>query len=298
MSSYPFKYEVADKGLSMLASLPMGALYLLVSPVRFVLHRVMGYRKKVIRKNLINSFPEKSPSEIKKIEKGFYHHLCDCIVEAIKLRHISDKELAERMVITNPEMVENSLAAGVPVVLMLGHIGNWEWVPELTMSVKTRTPFGEIYRKMHDQYWGEIIHNLRDRWDNVTQIPQDDAVKTIFRWNRDGAWIVGFLADQRPNGKNLNHWMTFLNQDTPVAVGAEQIGKHTKAKFIYADVERKSRGHYTLTYKEIIPDPNSTSPYPVMEEYLKMLETTIKRNPSIWLWSHNRWKYKHPDKKN
>lgn len=297
MSELPLKYKIADKALSLIASLPMRCLYALVAPVGFTLHHIMHYRKKVIRKNLRNSFPGKDDMELRKIEKGFYRHLSHCIAETIKLKNISDKELAERMRITNPEVVEDILSSGTPVVLMLGHIGNWEFVPQLTMSVKTRTPFGEIYRKMHDHHWGEIIYNLRDRWDNVTQIPQDDAVKTIFRWNQSGPWIVGFLADQRPNSRNLNHWMMFLNQDTPVAVGAEQIGKHTKARFVYADIEKVSKGHYTLTYKEIIPPADSSSPFPVMEEYLRLLEKTISRNPSIWLWSHNRWKYKHVENK-
>ena len=224
------------------------------------MHRIVGYRKKVIRQNLINSFPEKNEEEIRQITDRFYHHLCDNIVETIKLRHISDKELARRMRIENPEVVNDILSSGTPVVLLLGHIGNWEWVPQLTMSVSVRTPFGEIYRPMHDKQWGEIIHNLRDRWDNVTQIPQDDAIKTIFRWNREGAWIVGFLADQRPNNRNLNHWATFLHQDTPVVVGPEQIGRHTNARFVYADISKTSRGHYSIHYHEITLPERSDSP--------------------------------------
>jgi len=44
---------------------------------RFWLYHVIGYRRKVVRTNLKNSFPEKSAAELKAIERKFFHYLCD-----------------------------------------------------------------------------------------------------------------------------------------------------------------------------------------------------------------------------
>ena len=287
-----FSYKIASGALTVVRRLPLWMLYGIMAPIRVVLQHVVGYRKKVVRKNLRNAFPEKSEKELRKIEKGFYRHLTDVIAETVKLRGLSDKQLARRIEIANPELLNEILSSGVPVVLMVGHIGNWEWMPQLTMSVNPKVQFGEIYRKPHDEGMAKLLHDVRDRWKGVVQIKQDDAVRTILRWNKEGPWIVGFIADQRPNTVSLNHWMTFMNQDTPVVIGGETIARHTGARTVYMDMEKRKRGRYVISFKDIVADENSVSEYPVTEKYLTMLEETIRRNPSLWLWSHNRWKYK------
>lgn len=51
----------------------------------FIAYHVFGYRRKVVRKNLVESFPEKSETEIKQIEKRFYRHFTDYFFETVKI---------------------------------------------------------------------------------------------------------------------------------------------------------------------------------------------------------------------
>ncbi|MGB4445021.1 MAG: acetyltransferase, partial [Dysgonamonadaceae bacterium] len=93
-------------GISYLhALLPLSALYILSDALYFFLYYLARYRRKVVRKNLTNTFPSKSKKEIEKIEKDFYRFLCDYFVETIKLLHISDKEIKQRMKFDNPELI-------------------------------------------------------------------------------------------------------------------------------------------------------------------------------------------------
>jgi KDO2-lipid IV(A) lauroyltransferase len=85
--------------------LPFRVLYGVSDFLFLVLYRMIGYRTKVVRMNLKNSFPTKSIEELKKIEWLFYHHLCDVIVETFKSFTISEKEILKRMVVQNPELV-------------------------------------------------------------------------------------------------------------------------------------------------------------------------------------------------
>jgi KDO2-lipid IV(A) lauroyltransferase len=59
----------------------------------------------VVRQNLLLSFPEKSLSAIKTIEKGFYRNFCDLFLEGCKLIRMNPAALQERVVFTNPEMI-------------------------------------------------------------------------------------------------------------------------------------------------------------------------------------------------
>ena len=110
------------------ALLPMRVLYVLADFLYIIIYRVLRYRLKVVRRNLAASFPEKSEQERRAIERGFYHHFADYIVETLKLAHISLEELQRRAYVQNPEVVDRLMDAGHPCCLLLmGHYGNWEW---------------------------------------------------------------------------------------------------------------------------------------------------------------------------
>ena len=103
-------------------------------------------------------------------------------------------------------------------------------------------------------------------------------------------------CDQRPNSKNLNHWTTFLHQDTAYSIGGEEIGKRINAHYFYLDVEKVSRGYYKMSFIPIIPQrKNEAHPYTL--QYMRMMEATITRAPQYWLWSHKRWRFPKSDNK-
>jgi KDO2-lipid IV(A) lauroyltransferase len=109
-----------------ISKLPFGALYVLSDFIYLVLYKLIAYRTAVVRANLNQSFPTKSKAELKRIEKEFYKHLCDVIVEAIKAFTISQEEASKRMKHRNPELLDQFYHQGKQVVLAGGHYGNWE----------------------------------------------------------------------------------------------------------------------------------------------------------------------------
>ena len=78
------------------ALLPMPVLYVLSDILYVLIYRVIRYRIRVVRRNMEASFPEKSKIELRRLEKAFYHHFSDYIVETIKLAHISPEEVLRR----------------------------------------------------------------------------------------------------------------------------------------------------------------------------------------------------------
>lgn len=283
------RYNILLALLRLVAMLPMWVLYATSDVVRIVLHRIVGYRVKVVRDNLERSFPERSREELRRVEHLFYVHLCDCVVETVKLLHISDAEMLRRVDVRNAEYIETLAQDNRPIVLMLGHYGNWEWVQEVTKRYSRPSLNSEIYRKSRDEVFDKLMHTIRSRF-NTEQIVQAKAVRTLIGWKmQNRQFLVGFISDQRPNSNYLNHWMTFLGQDTPIAVGAEEIGEHVNAHYVYLDIERPKRGHYRMTFCPIDPDPDAVE-YPYVVAFMRRLEATIRRAPQYWLWSHKRWR--------
>ena len=84
--------------------LPLKLLYVLSDLMSFLLKKF--YRKNVVKKNLINSFPEKNDNEINNIYNAFYKNLCDLFVEVIKAYTITSKEIKKRVIIENYEEID------------------------------------------------------------------------------------------------------------------------------------------------------------------------------------------------
>ena len=59
----------------------------------FLVYHIAHYRRKVVRENLLRSFPEKDLKEIKAIEKRFYHNLCDLAVETFKVKRMTTNDI-------------------------------------------------------------------------------------------------------------------------------------------------------------------------------------------------------------
>ena len=108
------------------AMLPLRVLYILSDILFFPLYYIIRYRRKMVIENMKNSFPEKDDKEILRIERAFYHHFCDYIVETIKLMHISDKEMRKRTQFYGIELLDKATAEGRSCLMYLGHYGNWD----------------------------------------------------------------------------------------------------------------------------------------------------------------------------
>lgn len=277
------------------ALLPMRLLYVLSDILYLIIYWVIRYRVPVVRKNLKSSFPDKSEEELKQLEKAFYHHFADYIVETLKLAHISLQELQKRAYVQNPELIDKLMDNGHPCCLFLmGHYGNWEWYSGSNSRFKDARLY-QIYRPLNNKAVDKIFIHLRTKFGS-SGIPKNDTGREVVRLvrNKIRSGVV-FLADQTPSPSNLHYWTNFLNQDTSVLTGAERLARKLNTPVAFLDVQMVKRGYYTLEIQLIAENPKETPENWITEEYARRLEKSILRKPEGWLWTHKRWKYKRSD---
>ncbi|MCC8144215.1 MAG: lysophospholipid acyltransferase family protein [Tannerellaceae bacterium] len=277
------------------ALLPLKVLYVLSDILYVIIYKVIRYRRKVIRKNLVNSFPHKSAIDIVRIEKAFYHHFTDYIVETIKLAHISEEEISKRAYVKNPELAVKLQQEGHPcIVILMGHYGNWEWFSSAGLVLPTFQIY-QIYRPLSNKAFDRLFIYLRTRFKSVG-MRKNNTVREVFQLSKNKVdSLVIFIADQTPNKTNLNYWTTFLNQDTAIFNGPERIARKQKLPVIFLDVRKVKRGYYTVELKLLTENAGNTAENEITERYARLMEESIERNPAYWLWTHNRWKYKRED---
>lgn len=271
--------------------LPMWFLHAVSSIVSIILFHVIRYRRQVVHENIKSSFPKLSPRKRWMIERRFYTHFCDLMVESVKFFSISEWNMKRRMRFKGIELLEESFRNGRSCGVYLGHYGNWEWISSMPLWVNPDLCLcTQLYHQLENYVTDQLILYTRRRFGGVN-IEVNQSIKDMVRYRNEGRPIlVGFIADQTPYWDNIYYWNDFLNHETPWFTGAERIMQKLDMDVYYLDVRRIRRGFYVAEYKRITTTPNSNEQFWLTDQYAKMLEHTIMRAPSYWLWSHRRWK--------
>jgi Kdo2-lipid IVA lauroyltransferase/acyltransferase len=279
-----------------LSLLPFWAVYAISDFLYVLVYYVVGYRRKTVRKNLRNSFPEKSKAQLRTIEREFYHSFCDNMVEMFKLISISPEEMRRRMTFSGNDDIEKSLEDHQFCFIYLGHFCNWEWISTMPMWFHLdKIQCGQLYHPVKSEFFDWLMLQLRGRF-GAENIAKNDALRRIVSMRNDAKkTVIGFIADQGPRWVNIHEWVDFLNQDTPVYTGTERIAKKMNASVFFANVKRVKRGYYHCSLELVTNDPKSYPDYTLTDRYMQLLEAMIKKSPRNWLWTHNRWKRRHED---
>lgn len=290
-----FGYYIIWSICFLFSLLPFWLLYRLSDLLYLLIYHIVGYRKRLVRKNLKEAFPEKSEEERKQIEKEFYAFFCDYLIETVKLFSLSDKELKRRIQFEGVQQMVEAMEKEDKQFgfIYLGHYGNWEWISSLTArihDVDLSLAGGQIYHPLRNKIFDNLLKHIRKRSGGIN-IPMKETLRYIVNWKREGRRvIIGFISDQAPKWNNIHHWTDFLHHKTPVFTGTERIGKQVDAMMFYADVERIRRGYYRCTISKLADNARQYADFAITDLYMQRMEQTISRQPAFWLWTHNRWK--------
>jgi KDO2-lipid IV(A) lauroyltransferase len=288
------KYLPLNLMVHALAWMPFWVLYSLADICFVILYYIVGYRKKVVRRNLAESFPEKSEAERRIIERKFFRHFADYVVETIKLLHVSDEAMKRRMTFSNVDVIDDAVKNGQSVVCYFAHIGNWEWAPSITLCSRfipdRDAAFCQIYRPLRNQWFDAFMLRLRSRFGSQS-LPKRRAFLDLLRYRKAGMpTITGFMSDQKPSHGDALHILNFLNHPTAMITGTETVCKRLDAVPVYWHMTKPSRGHYHIEVVDMRNAAQTDSAYPLTDLYAQLLEKNIRQQPELWLWSHKRWK--------
>ena len=279
-----------------ISTLPFEVLYAISDLLMPLLYHVIRYRRGIVRRNLVTSFPEKSIGEVVAIEKEFYHWFCDYFLESIKLLSISDKELNRRLRIKNPEVHEQWYLKGRNTAAFLGHYCNWEWLSCTGIAFPEGRKMGLVYKPLRSKQFDRLFRRIRSSQPSSIVVPKNDILREIVKLRSDGTRsLFGYIADQGPRYANIHLWLPFLNHDTGVFTGSERIMRKMNNAVYYVEMSRPRRGYYTATFHLISDTPGSLPEHELTRRFFALLENTIQRQPEFYLWTHNRWKRTHEE---
>lgn len=273
--------------------LPLSVLYLMADAIIYpLMYYVVRYRLKVVRKNMRNSFPEKSQSELKQMEKQFYHHFADLLVEVVYGYRVGEEEMRERVVFENVDLVEDLASKTHGVIAYLGHMGNWEWLVDLNKRfVNPSMVEYNVYRQLKNPKSDAMMLELRSKRGGECIEKNQLLRKLVLLRHAEHPFVVGMLADQKPSKRSSYVWTDFLHQETAFLDGSEVLAKKFGFSAVYAHIWSTKRGYYRVRFELIADDPSTMQPEEMTNRYAELLEKNICAQPEQWLWTHNRWKW-------
>lgn len=258
------------------------------------MYHVVRYRRRLVRQNLRLSFPEKSEQERKTIERAFYHQFCDTIVETIYGYRMSDEEMRQRVVFEGMDEVNRLIDAAGGGIFMLAHFGNWEWMASIQQWVSAGVTELNVYRKLKSQAMDDLMLDIRSKRGGAC-VEKQRILREMVRYRSEKKPVtVGLLSDQKPRPEVTRTWVEFLHQETGFLDGGEVLGKKFGYPVFYLCITRPKRGYYHVDMRTISAAPKQSAEGEITREYARVLEENIKEQPALWLWTHNRWKFRRP----
>lgn len=276
--------------------LPYWFLYYVLVEILYVfLYPVARYRVKVVRQNLLNSFPEKDKKELRRIERRFYRNLAEFFVDAVQLASITEKKWKKRTTYLNLDEMAAEMD-GSNWINVLAHFGSWEMYssygfhPSVGACVAAYHP---LNNKAFDMYYRKV----RNTFPGIKAVPMNELLRFYMTHKDkkvDGRPIsLALIADQNAPLDAQSQWVRFLNQPTVFFHGGEKIARKFGLPVYYMHSRKTGRGKYELWYERIWDGKSPTENHEITTKYAQLLEAEIRECPEMWVWSHRRWK-KHP----
>ena len=269
---------------------PLRVHYVVSDVIFIVVYYVFRYRRNVVNENLANSFPEKTQKERTQIAKKYYKSISDIFVETLYFDRMTLSEGKNGAKYLNPELLNFYLDQGRQVVTFLGHCNNWEWFGNLPLFTNERC-YG-VYKVLTNKAFERFFLHLRSRF-GVVLVERAAIFRQLVSDHQKGIpSFSSFIFDQTPRATELHHWVTFLNQDTPVVLGAEKIAQKLDTVVLFLNSRKIKRGSYEITFQLVTEHAGACPKFEVTDKCMMLLEQQIKNQPEYWLWSHKKWKHK------
>lgn len=273
------------------AKLPDFCVHLGGRLLGWFLRVILRFRRTVVVNQMTTAFPEKSAAERQALLRLFYRHLGLLILEMLRIPGSSVATIRATNQIHGLEHLHAALEKKKGVLLLAGHLGNWEI--GLATAVANGLNLHTIVKEIKGAAGQYAVTKLRAAH-GVKLIPRHNSIFQILRALRENA-IIGFVLDQNmtaDEGVFVNFFGRPACTMPGLAVIAQRQGTPVLPVFFHRDPNLTL--HHAIIGAPIpweeVPGDAAASIRHNTQRYTTILENGIRLHPEQWLWIHKRWK--------
>ena len=275
--------------LRLLGRVPLPLLYGIADLLFFALFRVFGFQRALATDNIARAFPHMPPAQVAQLVAQSARNAAHVVFETIACSGFSDAELARRVIIDNPQLIEQLVQEHRTVVTVAAHHANWEWL-QLACAAQLDAPLAALYKPLGHAGLDAFVQQLRGRFGSRLMVART-ALPQLLEFARKPG-IIALVADQGPRPDDEQYWSVLLGRETAFFTGPEKLARLLKAPLVFAHMQRVRRGYYRVRFELLAKPPYRELEGDLMERYIRALEDQIRAAPQDWVWVYKRWKYR------
>jgi KDO2-lipid IV(A) lauroyltransferase len=233
-----------------------------------------------------------SEQKIGLVAKECFVQIARNAADVVRSQRWSPEELADLVDVEGMEHFDEAYARGKGVIVVTGHIGNFE-LSAAWMSVVKKVPVSVIGRKLYDERFDRLVVENRRRF-GMEVIPSDASAKRIYTALKEGR-VVGILMDL-DSSRVAGQFVPFFGTPARTASGPAVIGRHSESPVVPIAMFRTENDSYLIKILPSFEFPKTIDKEADIINGLlscnRALEELINYDPTQWIWIHNRWKSK------
>ncbi|MGE5213353.1 MAG: lipopolysaccharide heptosyltransferase II [Nitrospirota bacterium] len=278
-------------GSAVAAALPLPFLFTFGEFVGVCVWTFSGkYRRLAIRNLEIAFANEKSPDELRQLGRRHFRRLGANLLCSAKLTQMPPEKILEYVEVENIESMAREFRAGVPVVLILSHLGTWEVFAQLMPKFVGFVRNSSVYQGLGNRFIDKHVRRTRSQT-GLELFDRHDGFEPVIELLRSGGG-VGVLSDQHAGDHGM--WTPFFGRLASSSPLPALLAKRTRAALIAAGVYTTGRARWRMVFTERF-DQTGASVAVLTSKINQVIEQQIRHAPEDWFWVHNRWKTPHPN---
>ena len=241
--------------------------------------------KKLIHTNIKKAFPKNNSVEIKKLTKKMWNNYGRVFAEYMFIKDFRFEKIDSKIEIIGQEVLDEIKKSNKPVVFISGHFSNFEL---MAMQIeKAGIELSAIYRPLNNIFLNRIMEKIRKKYICKNQIKKGIAgTRELLKFQKKN-YSIALMIDQRVSeGEKVN----FFNQEAYTTTIPAQLAKKFDMPIVPIFIERVNDTNFKIKISKPVNFLKSDSIKDITSKLNVIIEEMILKNPTQWIWSHNRWK--------
>ena len=241
--------------------------------------------KQTILTNIKNALPSANKADLELIIQSMWENYGRILAEYVFLKDFRKEKLNDYIEIEGKEHLNKLRDSNEQVVFVSGHFNNFEL---MAMQIeKSGINLAAIYRPLNNIFLNGIMEKIRTKYICKNQIKKGRSGTRELLKSFNNKNSIALMIDQRVSeGEKSN----FFGQDAFTTTIPAQLVKKFGCKIVPIHIERYNNFYFKMKVEEPINYNKDSSIDEITLSLNKLLENMILKNPSQWIWSHNRWK--------
>src|SRR5438094_2441277 len=284
-------YLLYRAGSAIAGALPLQVLFAVGQILGSGVWLVSGKYRRLAERNVAIAFAnEKSPRELRRLVRRHFQRLGANLLCGVKLCTMPPEKILRHVEVENVESMASRFRAGVPVVLILSHLGTWELFAQLMPGFVGFVRNASVYQKLGNRFIDEHVRRTRSQT-GLELFDRQVGFQPVIDLLRSGGG-VGVLSDQHAGDHGV--WTPFFGRLASTSPLAGSLSKRTRAAVIAAAVYTTGPARWRMVFTDRFDQPDA-SIADLTSKINKVIEQQIRVAPEDWFWVHNRWKTPQPN---